>query len=262
MLSAADGQSTSVSLFCQFLESAVHVLLYERHVYPPEIFERRRLYQRSVHIARHPQLVTYIGQIVNSLKGWILPTTSNKLAVVIFTPATEHPPLCMERFIFDLRIPSSSIELNHAAKTALEEHFAAALTKLSFINSLLTPNPPHCTFTLLLYTNQRYDTIKTNTSSSLSLSSSYSSLAPATSSSVSPFTWAPVTPPSAASSLSVSHGGVVSDQRHKGGHTSSAASKDSAGVPWLVELKSIRTPQLELEMYVEENRSKESSREH
>jgi hypothetical protein len=30
------------SVFCEFLEVAVHTLLYSRGVYPPEIFERRR----------------------------------------------------------------------------------------------------------------------------------------------------------------------------------------------------------------------------
>jgi|688.fasta_scaffold1439644_1 mitotic spindle assembly checkpoint protein MAD2B len=57
-----------VDLCLEFLEAFIHQTLYQREIYSPSLFERRRLYGIAVRRARHPDLVQYIQNIVASLK--------------------------------------------------------------------------------------------------------------------------------------------------------------------------------------------------
>jgi hypothetical protein len=57
-----------VDLCLEFLEAFIHQALYQREIYSPSLFERRRLYGIAVRRARHPELVQYIQEIVANLK--------------------------------------------------------------------------------------------------------------------------------------------------------------------------------------------------
>ena len=62
-----DGHSTA-GFVCEFLEAVIHEVLYLRHLYTREIFERYRLYGIAVHKSRHPDLNHYIADSILSLK--------------------------------------------------------------------------------------------------------------------------------------------------------------------------------------------------
>ena len=48
-------------VFCEFLEVAVHQILFVRSVYPAELFERKRKYNVPVRQSRHKDLNDYIA---------------------------------------------------------------------------------------------------------------------------------------------------------------------------------------------------------
>lgn len=50
-------------LLADFLEVAVHLILYARNVYPPTIFERKKKYDVPVRLSRHPELNKYISEV-------------------------------------------------------------------------------------------------------------------------------------------------------------------------------------------------------
>lgn len=57
-----------VDIIVDFLVAFTHQVLYYRNLYPPSIFERRRLYNIAVQRARHPDLCSYIQNTIDGLK--------------------------------------------------------------------------------------------------------------------------------------------------------------------------------------------------
>lgn len=50
------------------VEVAIHTILYVRHVYPAELFVRRKKYDTAVFQSRHPALNEYISGAVKAAK--------------------------------------------------------------------------------------------------------------------------------------------------------------------------------------------------
>ena len=66
----------------EFLEVAVHHLLFIRGLYPEGVFVRRRKWETIVHMARYPQLLDYIATAIESMR--------DKIAEVRF----YYSPIC------------------------------------------------------------------------------------------------------------------------------------------------------------------------
>ncbi|XP_062505385.1 mitotic spindle assembly checkpoint protein MAD2B-like isoform X2 [Corticium candelabrum] len=88
--------SNCSDVIAEFLEVAIHQILYCRNVYPRELFERRQLYQVPVHMSCHPELNSYIVDVISSVKVLLLKTQLDKVAVVL-SNKDDKP---VERFIF------------------------------------------------------------------------------------------------------------------------------------------------------------------
>ena len=54
----------ALSVLCEFLTAAIHLILFARRVYPEDSFERRRLFNVPVQLSRHPELREYIAGVV------------------------------------------------------------------------------------------------------------------------------------------------------------------------------------------------------
>lgn len=61
-------------MLLEALEAIVHQLLFVRQLYPAELFERQQLYGVAVRRSRHPELNSYIAEVVGSLKASDLAT--------------------------------------------------------------------------------------------------------------------------------------------------------------------------------------------
>ncbi|KAL7285433.1 hypothetical protein ACG7TL_000530 [Trametes sanguinea] len=83
----------------EFIEVAIHTILYVRQVYPPDLFIRRKKYDTPVFQSRHPALNEYIAGAVKAVTDELARGTVDKVVVVI-KGADEKP---LERFIFALR---------------------------------------------------------------------------------------------------------------------------------------------------------------
>lgn len=57
----------TLSAPCSPVEVAVHTILYVRHVYPADLFVRRRKYDTPVYQSRHPALNEYIAGAVKAV---------------------------------------------------------------------------------------------------------------------------------------------------------------------------------------------------
>ncbi|EJT99924.1 DNA-binding protein [Dacryopinax primogenitus] len=83
----------------EFLEAAVHTILYLRQVYPPEAFVRRKKYDAPVYQSRHPGLNEYISGALKAVRDEMMLGHVDKVIVVI----KDGNDVALERFIFSVK---------------------------------------------------------------------------------------------------------------------------------------------------------------
>ncbi|RXM91588.1 Mitotic spindle assembly checkpoint protein MAD2B [Acipenser ruthenus] len=59
-------------ILCEFLEVAIHLILYVREVYPSGIFQKRKKYSVPVQMSCHPELNQYIQDTLHCIKPLIV----------------------------------------------------------------------------------------------------------------------------------------------------------------------------------------------
>lgn len=67
---AQRSENFMIDVFLEFLECAIHQIVYHRHVYPKESFEITQLYSIRVYRSRHPDVCSYISCRLEELKVW------------------------------------------------------------------------------------------------------------------------------------------------------------------------------------------------
>ncbi|KAF9162264.1 MAD2 mitotic arrest deficient-like 2 [Mortierella sp. AD011] len=82
----------------EFLEVAIHMILFVRGIYPPELFESTQKYSCPIKTARHPGLISYIQQIVQSIRSELLKDTIHRICVVTLNPEGK----ALDRFVFEM----------------------------------------------------------------------------------------------------------------------------------------------------------------
>lgn len=75
--------AVSVDVYIQFLEVAIHQVLFARQVYPEDLFERRRAYGMSVWMGRHAQMNRQIHDTVARAKPLLLSGAVDCVSVVL-----------------------------------------------------------------------------------------------------------------------------------------------------------------------------------
>ncbi|XP_028401792.1 mitotic spindle assembly checkpoint protein MAD2B-like isoform X2 [Dendronephthya gigantea] len=146
------GGTVAANLLCEFLEVAIHLILYIREIYPAGIFEKRKKYNVPVQMSCHPELNQYIQNVLKTLRPCLEKGEVEKICVVIIDK--EFHPL--EKFVFEIQIPSEFASLRTDDKYFfhIESALRAFLLKISVCDAMLKPNPPDCRFSLLVYTKQ------------------------------------------------------------------------------------------------------------
>ncbi|ETE60784.1 Mitotic spindle assembly checkpoint protein MAD2B, partial [Ophiophagus hannah] len=114
----------------EFLEVAIHLILYVREVYPTGIFQKRKKYNVPVQMSCHPELNRYIQDTLHCVKPLLEKNDVEKVVLVILDK--EHHPV--ERFVFEIMQPP--------------------LLAISVCDAVLDNNPPGCTFTILVHTRE------------------------------------------------------------------------------------------------------------
>ncbi|KAL1697600.1 mitotic spindle checkpoint HORMA domain-containing protein [Schizophyllum commune] len=130
----------TVKGICEFLEVAIHTILYVRQIYPADLFVRRKKYDTPVFQSRHPGLNEYISGAVKAVGEELVQGTVAKVVVVI----KDKEDASLERFVFALE---SMIEVEafnkdtsvvDAMKPAvLSQYFRSFLVKLNMIEAQL-----------------------------------------------------------------------------------------------------------------------------
>ncbi|KDQ15724.1 hypothetical protein BOTBODRAFT_54600 [Botryobasidium botryosum FD-172 SS1] len=128
----------------EFLEVAIHTILYVRQVYPPDLFVRRKRYDAPVYQSRHPALNEYIAGAVKAV-GEELVLGNVERVVVVIKDQAEIP---LERFVFSLRnvievetdLRDTPVQ-NAVTAASLPQFFRSFLIKLNIMESQLSSIP-------------------------------------------------------------------------------------------------------------------------
>ncbi|XP_021099028.1 mitotic spindle assembly checkpoint protein MAD2B isoform X3 [Heterocephalus glaber] len=171
-------------VLCEFLEVAVHLILYVREVYPVGIFQKRKKYNVPVQMSCHPELNQYIQDTLHCVKpllekfcpgwaitvspaavlgpGWepaILSSQPGPLSpkndvekVVVVILDKEHRPV--EKFVFEITQPPLLSISSDSLLSHVEQLLRAFILKISVCDAVLDHNPPGCTFTVLVHTRE------------------------------------------------------------------------------------------------------------
>uniref|UniRef100_A0A8C1ZMX6 Mitotic spindle assembly checkpoint protein MAD2B n=2 Tax=Cyprinus carpio TaxID=7962 RepID=A0A8C1ZMX6_CYPCA len=144
-------------ILCEFLEVAIHLILYVREIYPSGIFQKRKKYNVPVQMSCHPELNQYIQDTLHCVKPLIQKNEAEKVVMVIMDK--EHHPV--ERFVFEISQPpllsirwKLYIFLICTLLSHVEQLLRAMILKISVCDAVLDNNPPGCTFTLLVHTRE------------------------------------------------------------------------------------------------------------
>ncbi|KAJ8656811.1 hypothetical protein O0I10_007408 [Lichtheimia ornata] len=143
------------------VEVWIHEILFQRDVYPSDIFELRKKYDAPVHMATHDGVIDYVGRFMQSVHTLICKNNCRSISLII--RSTSRP---LEKFTFEVH----SV-LDHASKQDdipldellesessialddLEQQLRACLLRINACQSFLSANPPECTFSLVVETN-------------------------------------------------------------------------------------------------------------
>eukprot|EP00455_Lapot_gusevi_P008059 TRINITY_DN1347_c0_g1_i4.p1 TRINITY_DN1347_c0_g1~~TRINITY_DN1347_c0_g1_i4.p1 ORF type:complete len:165 (-),score=21.74 TRINITY_DN1347_c0_g1_i4:66-560(-) len=113
------------------------------------IFERVRKYGVPVRVSRHPELNSYITDVVRSACGLWKRGVVDKLVLAI--QDTRHQ--IQERFVFETRL-NVACGLDQDIVINLSDAFKNFLLKIGTLDGVESPNPKGCTFAIYLYTTE------------------------------------------------------------------------------------------------------------
>lgn len=124
----------------EFIEVAIHTILYVRQIYPADLFVRRKKYDTPVFQSRHPALNEYISGTVKAVSDELVLGNVDKVVVVI----KDRNQVALERFIFSVQnmIEVESYNKDTSVQDAMSsaklgQYFRSFLIKLNMIESQL-----------------------------------------------------------------------------------------------------------------------------
>ncbi|XP_069120041.1 mitotic spindle assembly checkpoint protein MAD2B-like isoform X1 [Argopecten irradians] len=144
--------SVGSNILCEFLEVAIHSILYLRDLYPRSVFEKRKKYNVPVQMCLHPDVCKYVVNIVDSVHQLNQNNQVEKISVVIL--GSDLRPL--ERFVIEIgrHIHTDHLIGEDRYLYQLEESLRAFLLKLNVSDALLHPLPKDCTWTVQIETTE------------------------------------------------------------------------------------------------------------
>ncbi|PPQ71461.1 hypothetical protein CVT26_011240 [Gymnopilus dilepis] len=132
----------TVQAIAEFIEVAIHTILYVRQVYPAEIFLRRKKYDTPVFQSRHPTLNDYISGAVKAVADELVHGQVDKVVVVI----KDKEQVALERYIFSIETMiniegyNKDIGVEDAmTPSSLIQYFRSFLIKLNMIEAQIGP---------------------------------------------------------------------------------------------------------------------------
>ncbi|KAK6175285.1 hypothetical protein SNE40_013779 [Patella caerulea] len=149
-MDAINKYQVSADILSEFVEVAIHSILYNRGLYPQGVFQRRKKYSVPVQMCLHPDVTSYICNIVESIKVLLEEGEIEKIVVVILT--RHHKPI--ERFVFEIATSSVGSNTSDQYLLEMEGSLRSFLLKLTVCDAMLQSLPEDCTWSVHIHTRE------------------------------------------------------------------------------------------------------------
>jgi len=159
----------STEIVTEFFGYAVNSILFQRGIYPPETFERKKKYGLTMLVTAYTGLNSYLSNVLQQISAWLLDGNLQRLVLVITSVASKE---VLERWAFDIEAdgavaaneavtadgavatdaPAPSVTVAKPEKEIMSE-IQAIIRQITASVTFLPMLEDQCTFDLLVYTN-------------------------------------------------------------------------------------------------------------
>ncbi|XP_033119878.1 mitotic spindle assembly checkpoint protein MAD2B-like [Anneissia japonica] len=137
----------TADILSEFLEVAVHQILYVRNIYPAGIFEKCCKYNIPVQMSQHPDVNRYIKDTICGFKPLLRKDEVQGVTVVIVN--SNNKPI--ERFAFEISSLRKKSISGDEYLLAIEQAFRGFILKINMCDAVLDKKPEDCSFAVLVY---------------------------------------------------------------------------------------------------------------
>ncbi|KAK3259681.1 Mitotic spindle checkpoint component mad2 [Cymbomonas tetramitiformis] len=142
----------STEIVTEFFGYAVNSILYQRGIYPPETFERKKKYGLTMLVTSDHGLTAYLSNVLQQITEWLMEGSLQKLVLVITSSTTRE---VLERWAFDIEAEAPvTIDGPGVSKPEKEimGEIQAIIRQITASVTFLPLLEDPCTFDLLVYT--------------------------------------------------------------------------------------------------------------
>lgn len=149
----------SSAIVTEFFGYSINSILYQRGVYPPEMFIRVNKYGLTLLVSNDKGLSDYIKKILDQVKEWLLSASAQKLVLVINSIETKE---VLERWVFNIEAfapseagssGSGSVVVVEKSEKEINKEIAAIIRQITASVSFLPLLQERCEFDMLVYTS-------------------------------------------------------------------------------------------------------------
>nr|XP_002131760.1 mitotic spindle assembly checkpoint protein MAD2A [Ciona intestinalis] len=144
----------SAAIVSEFFFYGINNILYQRGVYPPEMFKQEKKYGLTILTTTDPNLLTYLNEnVLPQLTEWIEQGVVKRLVVVIRECETNET---LERWQFEIECQSDGKENSNPKSkdiSVINSEIRAVIRQITATVTFLPLLEVPCSFDLLFYTN-------------------------------------------------------------------------------------------------------------
>jgi mitotic spindle assembly checkpoint protein MAD2 len=140
----------STDTVAEFFEFAVCSILYQRGIYPPELFEPVKKFSLTVMAVKDVQLKVYLKEVFQCFTDWLQTGALQKVVLVIMGVDSGE---VLERWSFDVSVCTGAADQGSLERSTLQE-IQAIIRQITASVTFLPLLDEKCAIDLLAYTDK------------------------------------------------------------------------------------------------------------
>lgn len=147
----------SAQIVTEFFNYGINSILYQRGIYPPEMFTKVQKYGLSILTTSDKPLQKYLDTVLSQLKGWLKAKMVHQVVLVISSVDTKET---LERWEFRIQTDNEMTDESQPKKkeiTDIQNEIKSVIRQIVASVTYLPILEIACAFDLLIYTNKDSD---------------------------------------------------------------------------------------------------------
>eukprot|EP00884_Botryococcus_braunii_P007424 jgi/Botrbrau1/16683/Bobra.0317s0001.1 len=143
----------STTIVTEFFAYAVNSILYQRGIYPADMFSQKTQYGLSLMVTTDTALTTYLGTVLQQMSDWLMQGILQKIVLVISSVTSKE---VLERWTFDIQTDNDAASGRKQvvkSEADITREIQAVIRQITASVTFLPLLSDTCTFELLAYTD-------------------------------------------------------------------------------------------------------------